>query len=74
MASGQVDGYFPDGAPEDFWRLLTLYIASNTLSSLYWALPFGEKEIETMRRQAAEILEWYDGFRRIIPSWYRAGK
>ena len=74
MASGMVDGYFPEGAPEDFWRLLSLYIASNTLSSLYWAIPFGEKEIATMRRQAAEILGWYDGFGRLIPSWYQAGK
>ncbi len=74
MASGQVDGYFGGEAPEEFWLMLTLYIAANTLSSLYWAIPFGEKEIAVMRRQAAEILGWYDGFRRIVPSWYRSRK
>lgn len=71
FASGCVDGYFDGEIPTDFWRLLALYICSNTLSSLPWAIPFGEEEIATMRRQAAEVLDWYDGMRRVIPTWYR---
>ncbi len=75
FASGQVDGYFPvaEGGtvPEDFWRLLALYIASNTLSSLPWAIPFGEGEVQTMMRQAEEILSWYEGMTRVVPTWYR---
>ncbi len=71
FASGCVDGYFADGVPMLFWRLLALYIASNTLSSLPWAIPFGEDEIATMRRQADEVLLWYDGMRRVVPSWYQ---
>lgn len=55
----------------DFWNLLALYICSNTLGSLPWAIPFGEQEITTMRNQAAEILQWYDGFRTVIPNWYQ---
>ena len=50
FASGIVDGYFQNNAPMEFWKLLALYIASNTLSSLYWAIPFGEKEIKTMKK------------------------
>ena len=34
FASGNVDGYFGVKVPRDFWSLLALYIASNTLSSL----------------------------------------
>ena len=71
FASGMVDGYFDGPVPEDFWRLLALYICSNTLSSLPWAVDFGEKEIAVMRRQAGEILGWYDNMTRIIPRWYR---
>lgn len=71
FASGCVDGYFDESVPEEFWRLLALYIASNTLSSLPWAIPFGEGEIRTMRNQAKEILGWYDEMRRIVPRWYR---
>lgn len=70
FASGMVNGYFGGDVPMDFWHLLALYISSNTLSSLPWAIPFGEGEIGIMRRQAAQILSWYDNFRTVIPSWY----
>lgn len=70
FASGMVDGYFSGEVPLDFWNLLALYICSNTLSSLPWAIPFGESEIQVMRRQAAEILDWYDHFRTVVPKWY----
>ena len=70
FASGMVDGYFDREVPIEFWKLLALYICSNTLSSLPWAIPFGNSEIEIMRNQAAQILQWYDDFRRVIPTWY----
>ena len=72
FASGMVDGYFNGEVPMDFWKLLALYICSNTLSSLPWAISFGEGEIQVMRKQAAQVLEWYDGMRDVVPSWYRA--
>ena len=71
FAAGRVDGYFDGAVPEAFWPLLALYIASNTLSSLPWAIPFGEVEIETMRRQMADVMAWYDDFRNPVPRWYR---
>ena len=71
FASGLVDGYFDGAVPEEFWQLLALYICSNALGSLPWAIPFGEAEIQVMRNQAAEILQWYDGFTTVVPSWYR---
>ena len=72
FASGMVDGYFDNEIPMDFWRLLALYICSNTLSSLPWAIPFGEEEIKVMRKQAAQVLEWYDGMKSVIPTWYHS--
>jgi len=71
FASGMVDGYFSGDVPMDFWRLLALYICSNTLGSLPWAIPYGGKEIMVMRRQAADILRWYDGMKNVVPAWYR---
>lgn len=70
FASGMVDGYFDGEIPQEFWDLLALYICSNTLSSLPWAIPFGQGEIDTMRNQAKDILEWYDGLQKTVPSWY----
>lgn len=74
FASGMVDGYFGGKVPAYFWKLLALYICSNTLGSLPWAIPFGDAEIRTMRDQAAQVLRWYDGMRNTVPSWYRPGK
>ncbi len=71
FASGMVDGYFDGKVPDAFWRLLALYICSNTLSSLPWAIPFGEQEIETMRKQQADVLAWYDNMRKTVPTWYQ---
>ena len=70
FATGMVDGYFDSNVPQEFWDLLALYISSNTLSSLPWAIPFGEGEIEVMRNQARNILSWYDGMKNTVPTWY----
>ena len=67
-----VDGYFDGQVPMEFWKLLALYICSNTLSSLPWAIPFGDNEITTMKNQAAQVLEWYDDMKNVIPAWYQA--
>ena len=72
FASGMVDAYFGNEVPMEFWRLLALYICSNTLGSLPWAIPFGEKEILIMRKQAAQVLEWYDGMKKVVPNWYHS--
>ena len=71
FASGMVDGYFDGDVPMEFWRLLALYISSNALSSLPWAIPFGEEEIQVMRKQTAQVLQWYDGMKNVVPAWYQ---
>jgi len=70
FASGMVDGYFDGEVPLEFWKLLALYICSNTLGSLPWAISFGEEEITTMRNQAAQVLNWYANMTTPVPSWY----
>lgn len=70
FASGMVDGYFDGEVPMAFWKLLALYISSNTLSSIYWAIPFGQEEVNTMLNQAEDVLFWYDQMSKTIPVWY----
>lgn len=72
FASGMIDGYFENSVPPEFWSLLALYICSNTLSSLPWAIPFGKKEIDTMLNQAKDIMDWYDNLQTVVPKWYKA--
>ena len=71
FASGMVDGYFNNDIPIDFWKVLALYISSNTLSSIPWAIPFGKEEIEVMINQSKDVLRWYDDMNTYIPSWYK---
>ena len=71
FAKGMVDGYFDSNVPMEFWDLLALYISSNTLSSLPWAIPFGQGEIDVMLKQAEAILDWYDGMKCTVPTWYK---
>ena len=71
FATGMVDGYFDSDVPMEFWELLALYISSNSLSSLPWAIPFGQDEIDVMTKQAEDIMGWYDNMRNVVPSWYR---
>lgn len=71
FASGMIDGYFDHCVPSDFWQLLALYICSNTLSSVPWAIPFGDGEVQTMLKNAADVLQWYDNMQNPVPMWYR---
>ena len=71
FACGMIDGYFEDGVPPAFWRLLALYIAANALGALSWAQPFGREEVDVIRRQGMDVLQWYDGMENLVPSWYR---
>lgn len=71
FASGMVDGYFDGDIPMAFWQLLALYISGNTLSSVPWAIPFGQDEVDTMVNQAGEVLNWYNNMQNLVPSWYK---
>lgn len=71
FATGMINGYFNHNVPKEFWELLALYISSNTLSSLPWAIPFGEKEVQIMINQAEDVLRWYDNMKNPIPTWYK---
>ncbi len=68
LARGQVDGYFDGRPPEEFRRLLLLYLCSMQLGSLPWAIPYGEAEIRVMRQQAKRLASWYDA--GVVPTWY----
>lgn len=71
LASAMVDGYFDGTPPPAFWKLLALYIASNTLSALTWAIPFGQAQLDVMENQARDVLAWYDNMGRTVPTWYK---
>jgi aminoglycoside phosphotransferase (APT) family kinase protein len=70
FATGQLNGYFGGKPPIEFFKLLAFYISSNTLSSIYWAIPFGQSEIDTMMKQSQDVLKWFDNMKNPVPTWY----
>lgn len=71
-ARGMVDGYFTDEPiPEEFWHLLRLYLSQNMVSSVVWARDLGEYDLQIAIDNGTLVLEWYDDFNEIVPSWYR---
>lgn len=70
FASGMIDGYFDHDIPDVFWKLLALYIFSNTLSSIPWALQYGEHEVAIMQNQVKAWVNMFDNFTDPIPNWY----
>lgn len=70
FASGQIHGYFHNEVPDDFFKLMALYIGVNTISSLPWAIAFSEEEVHVMINQYQDVMHWYDNMHTYKPCWY----
>ena len=46
--------------------------SAGTLQSkhCYWAVPYGESEVNTMLNQAKDVMAWNDGMTDQISRWY----
>ncbi len=73
FATGQLRGYFGADPPIEFFKLLAFYISSNTLSSIYWAASLGSSDLNTMMKQAHDVLKWFDNMQNPVPVWYLKG-
>ena len=70
FAKGQIDGYFGNEVPKDFFSILALYLADVILYSVVWAIPFGEEEVNNMVKLAEMIFSDYNNFNSVVPKWY----
>lgn len=71
FAAGQIDGYFDNQPPEEFFKLLALYIGVNLLNALPWALAYSDEEVAVMQQKTVAVLDWFDDMQNVIPKWYR---
>lgn len=70
FASGQINGYFDYKIPEEFWNLLALYLSASAITSIVWTKYFAPERTDSILRLNTDILNWYDGMRCTIPTWY----
>lgn len=69
FASAMIHSYFNHDVPDDFFKLMKLYIMVNQIASIPWALQYGEEEVEIMSENFKIVLSWYE--KSDIPSWYK---
>ena len=74
FAVGQIDGYFDSQVPEEFWRILALYLATGAITSIVWAKYFAPDCLDSIMELNRNVAKWYDKMKQIIPSWYREYK
>ena len=67
---GQIDAYFDDDVPNDFWTANAVYVAQASLFSIKWAEKFGQDEIDGMVRRARASMKNFDNFNKAVPKWY----
>jgi aminoglycoside phosphotransferase (APT) family kinase protein len=69
---GQIHGYFSGTTiPEEFWYLYSLYVAMEFFSSTVWTLKVVPHGLDHILEKLYVIWEDHDGFKKLIPSWYR---
>lgn len=67
---GQIDAYFDDEIPNDFWGALAVYCAQAALFSIKWAEQFGQRGVDGMVERCRRAFKNYDNFNSILPKWY----
>lgn len=75
-ATGLIRGYFGGSTqhgsepPEEFWRLLALYLSTGALMLVSWAFYVQQDCLEYAIENANDVLSWFDHIRNPVPSWY----
>lgn len=70
-AAGMVRGYFDGEPPEEFWRVLALYLCAGALMLVSWAYHLQKDELPGAVRNMRDLIENYDGMKTVVPKWYR---
>lgn len=71
FARGQVDGYFRNAVPEEFWRLFALYFAASAITSIVWAKYWAPKELDYIMDLNRRVVDMFDNMENPVPKWYR---
>lgn len=73
FAKGQVDGYFSGEIPDDFFRLLALYIGIYALEHVVRSVKHHKdtRTLETIYSNTDFMAKMFENYHTYIPNWYR---
>lgn len=71
FAAGQIDGYFRDNIPNDFFRYLKFYTISVLIGTIPWSLKFSNDDLKFSLDSLQHVYEEFNQLTCNIPSWYQ---
>lgn len=73
FTNGQINGYFENKPPKDFWVLFAYYLAAGAITSIVWAKYFAPERLNSILQLNRDVLLWFDNMQNPVPSWYLRG-
>jgi aminoglycoside phosphotransferase (APT) family kinase protein len=70
FASGQINGYFNNEVPEDFFTYLKFYVLSTQIGVIPWALVYDKDNLEFSYEGINQAYHDFIENKSNIPSWY----
>lgn len=76
FSRGQIDGYFEnEKIPDEFFHVMAFHTAMKLLTTIIFGVSTNQKHIYEENELAKEVIyKDYDGFRCVVPSWYKMKK
>lgn len=70
FATGQINGYFNNDVPLEFWKVLALYLSMGAITAVPWATNYGQDMIDEIIELCKNVLVWFDNMQNPVPIWY----
>ncbi|EAO54376.1 Aminoglycoside phosphotransferase [Bacillus thuringiensis serovar israelensis ATCC 35646] len=71
---GQIEGYFNERIPEEFWKLYAVYVGMTVFSSVVWTLRAAPHMLEDTLERLHIVLEDHKNFELLKPIWFQPDK
>jgi serine/threonine-protein kinase len=71
FAAGQIDGYFQNKIPLDFFQYLKFYTISVLIGTIPWSLQFSKDDLAFSLDSLQHVYEEFNQLKSDIPSWYQ---
>ncbi|MBU1020853.1 MAG: phosphotransferase, partial [Firmicutes bacterium] len=70
FATGQIDGYFQDDTPTDFFRYLKFYTISVLIGTIPWSLKYTSDDLAFSLASLEHVYEEFQQLKSNQPTWY----